>query len=126
LPLKFVIKANKTQKTQNLLRISIALKKLQKTHAKMLSTKKLQKNGVIDFYYCVQKFSAYNFFVIYLDLFQQIQTRHQNFAFYDTHIKLWGGRGRGGIFLHTLNWQFLLTLQPKSDETAQKNEKCIL
>jgi hypothetical protein len=106
--------------------ISISLKKkLQETHAKMLSTKKLQKNGVIDFYYCVQKFSAYNFFVIFLDFFQRIRTRHQNFAFYNTHIEFWGGRG-GGSFLHILNWQFLLTLKPKSDETAQKNEKCIL
>jgi hypothetical protein len=32
------------------------LKKLQKTWAK-----KWQKNGVFDFYYSVQKFSAYNF-----------------------------------------------------------------
>ncbi len=52
LPSKFVIKANNTQhfcsfknviwvlKMQNLMLISISFKKLQKTHAKMLSTKK--------------------------------------------------------------------------------------
>jgi hypothetical protein len=68
-------------------------------------------------------FCPVNFFLIFLDFFQQIQTRHQNFAFYDTHIEFFLG---GGFFLHTLNWQFLLTLKTKSDETAQKNEKCIL
>ncbi len=78
--------------------ISILLKKFQKTHVKRLSTKKLQKNGVIDFYNCVQKFSAYNFFVIFLDFFQRIRTQHQNFAFYDTHVKFWGAGGGGGKF----------------------------
>jgi hypothetical protein len=39
------------------------LEKLQKTHAKKVSSKNpWQKNGVFDFYYCIQKFSAYNFF----------------------------------------------------------------
>jgi hypothetical protein len=29
---------------------------------KKLLAKKWQKNGVYDFYYCMQKFSVYNFF----------------------------------------------------------------
>jgi hypothetical protein len=87
-------------KTQNLMPILISLKKLQKTHAKMSTTKKLQKNGVIDFYYSVQKFSAYNFFVIFLDFFQRIRNRHKNFAFYDTHIEFWGAGGGGMFFAY--------------------------
>ncbi len=47
------------QKPQNLMLISNLLKKLQKIHAKKLSTKRNVK--MVDFYYCVQKFSAYNF-----------------------------------------------------------------
>jgi hypothetical protein len=57
--------------------------------------------------------------VVFLDFFQRIRTQHQNFAIYDTHIKVLGA-GWGESFLHTLYWQFLLTLKPKSDETAQK------
>ncbi len=38
------------KKTPNLMLISNPLKKLQKTHAKKLSTKKKQKNGIFDFY----------------------------------------------------------------------------
>jgi hypothetical protein len=37
------------------------LENLQKSNAKKLSTKQRPKNGVVDSYYCVQKFSAYNF-----------------------------------------------------------------
>ncbi len=36
-----------------------ALKKLQKTHAENVINKKMTKNGVFDFCYCVQRFFAY-------------------------------------------------------------------
>jgi hypothetical protein len=58
--------------------VSNPLKKLQKT-------KKRQKNGVLDFYYCVKKFSAYNFLGELLALFSTDSNSALNFAFYDTH-----------------------------------------
>ncbi len=37
-----------------------------------------QKNGVFDFYYCMEKFSAYNFFwVNFYCFFLRIETQHQ-------------------------------------------------
>jgi hypothetical protein len=44
-----------------------------KTHAKKVISKKCQKNGVLYLNYCVQKFSAYNFFCV--NLF--VQTQHR-------------------------------------------------
>ncbi len=45
-------------------RFRIRWKICKKSHAEKLLTKKLQKNGVFYFYYCVQKFSDYNFFQV--------------------------------------------------------------
>ncbi len=54
------------------------LENLQKNLAKLL-TEKLQKNGVVYFYYCEQKFSAYNlsWVNVFALFFQRIRTRHQ-------------------------------------------------
>ncbi len=43
--------------------------------------KKWQKNGVFDFSYCMQKFSAYYFWVILFAFFQQIGTQHRILRF---------------------------------------------
>jgi hypothetical protein len=58
----FLQNALKVSKKQNLMGISNPLKKLQKTHVKKVINEKVSKNGYFDFYYCVQRFSAYNFF----------------------------------------------------------------
>ncbi len=42
--------------------ISNLLKKFQKTHAKKVINKNVTEKFSFDFYYCVQKFSAHNFF----------------------------------------------------------------
>jgi hypothetical protein len=47
-----------------------------KTDAKKVISEKVTENFY--FYYCRQKFSAYNFFwVIFLNFFQRIRTQHQ-------------------------------------------------
>ncbi len=51
-------------------------KRCKKTHAKKLSMKKWQKK-VLDFYYCVQKFTAFNLFGSFLLFLKLIQTQHQ-------------------------------------------------
>ncbi len=69
-------------KTHNLILISNPLKKLQNTQAKKLSTKKWEKNGVFDFYYCVRNFSVSNFLgVNFLTFFQRIRTQHRILRF---------------------------------------------
>jgi hypothetical protein len=45
------------------------------------------ENGIFDFYYCVQKFSAYKFCRInFLALFQPMRKSASNFVFYDKHF----------------------------------------
>ncbi len=51
------------------------LKKLQKIYAK-----KVTENGALDFYFCLQKFSTYNLFCLFLLFFQRIRIQHKNFA----------------------------------------------
>jgi hypothetical protein len=81
---------------------------------------KCLKKEVFDFHYCVQMFfSAYNFFwVICFVVFLTCSNSASNFAFCDTHNKFFNF-----LILYKL---FLLPLKPKSEETAQKNEKHIL
>ncbi len=53
------------------------------------SAKTWQKNGVFDFYYCVQKVSAYNFFwVNFFSFFFNGFELSVSFVFNDTFIKL--------------------------------------
>ncbi len=56
-----------------------SIEKVAKKHMqKKLSTKKWPKNGVFDFYYCVQKFSAYiTFLGEIFCIFLKIPSRHQ-------------------------------------------------
>jgi hypothetical protein len=66
---KFLKSANMTLKL---------LKKLQKTHAKNVLNENVTEKWSFDFFYCVQKFSAYYFFgVNFLHFFHQILTQHQ-------------------------------------------------
>jgi hypothetical protein len=77
-------------KTQNLIIILNLFKKLQKnTGQKKLLTKKLKKNGVFNFYCCVQNFSACKF-VELIAFFSTVSNSAWDFAFYDTPI--WSGR----------------------------------
>ncbi len=62
-------------KMRNLMIMSNLFKKLQKTHAKKLSSKKWQKNSVFDFCYCVQKFSAYNLFLVFVCTLHRLKVR---------------------------------------------------
>jgi hypothetical protein len=65
--------------------------------------------------YCVQKFSAYNFFcwLFFCTFFNGFKTPHQMLRLM---IPI-------STILFRFYYNFLLTLKPKSDETTQKNEK---
>ncbi len=69
--------------------ISNPLKKFQKIMRNKLLTKSDWKSG-FDFYYCVQKFSAYNFlgnsFAFFFNGFEFVAS---NFAFHGRILKKW-------------------------------------
>ncbi len=68
---------------------------------------------MVDFHYCVQNLSAYNFFVwTFLHFCQKIEL---SIEFCKSNVTIF-------VCLHL---HFLLALKPKSDETAQKNENCV-
>jgi hypothetical protein len=65
------------KKTQNLMLYFKSVEKVEKT------------NGVLNFYYCVKKYTAYNFFhFCLLDFFAMDSNSALDFAFYDIHIEL--------------------------------------
>jgi hypothetical protein len=101
-------------KIQNLILISNPLKSCEKNYTKKVINEKVTENEDFDFYYCDQKFSAYNFIcVIFCTFFDRLNSA-SNFSFYDSHTKCF-----------CLYNQFLLTLKLISEETAQENEKRI-
>jgi hypothetical protein len=84
---------------------------LQKVTRKKLLAKKLQKNGVFDFYYCRKSFRRMpSLGWTLLHCFLRIQTQLPNFAFYDTLID---------VLQFFLYYNFLLNFKPNADETAE-------
>ncbi len=67
------------------------LKNLQKTHAKKLLAKQLQKMEFFNFYYYMQKFSVYNFFGVNFFAFQRIRTQYRILCLLITISKQQGG-----------------------------------
>ncbi len=83
---------------------------------------KCQKNLVFDFYYCVQKNSAFNFLGSFFALFKTDLNSASNFA-----IRTPISNFCGDLFF--LFQHFLLTLKLQMDKTAQKTKhlfyKCV-
>ncbi len=91
----------------------IRWKSSKKTLAKKLSARKWHKNGVIDFYYCVQKFRYITSFVwILLHFSQWIWTQHWICVLWLSY--------RNCAKKMCLLLQFLLNLKPNVDETDEK------
>jgi hypothetical protein len=93
--------------------ISTPLEKLQK------NSYKWQKNGVLHFNFCVQKFLPYNFSWVNLLIFQWIRTRHQILRFI---IPIWIFERK--MFLAHINT--FTNLNAKCGRNGKKKQKRIL